>query len=125
MTDEPESDEKILSMTPPIRFVTPYHPRVAQDGPNQVAVSHFEEMIRCNDCERLHYKLDRDTPGKPSESESRLVDDWEAAYALAISWLPEAAEFFGRRVGDDDYEHPEAWRFTSKHEAAFWLLEMP
>ncbi len=112
--------------TAPIRFVTPFHPRVAQDGPREVFVSHSEEPLRChNNCGVQHYRVDRDVPNQPSESESRLVDDFDAAYALAIAWLPQATEFFGRRVGDDDYENPEAWRFTSKHEAVFWLLEMP
>jgi hypothetical protein len=109
-----------------VRFVTPYHERVAQDGPNQVFVSHLEEMIRCHDCDLLHFQVDRDTPGKPGESESRLVDDFEAAYALAIAWLPEALEYFGRRVADDDDdEHNSAWRFDNAHEAVFWLLETP
>ena len=109
-----------------VRFVTPFYERVAQDGPNQVFVTHVEELLRCNDCDGLHYRVDRDTPNQPSESESRLVDDFEAAYALTIAWLPQADEYFGWRMGDDDEdEHNEAWRFTSAHEAAFWLLETP
>jgi hypothetical protein len=113
-------------MTAPSRFVTPYYERVAQDGPREVVISRLEETLACHDCDQPHYRLDRDTPNEPSESESRLVDDWEAAYALAIAWLPEATEYFGRRVADDDDdEHNSAWRFDSAHEAAFWLLEAP
>jgi hypothetical protein len=115
------------AVTAPIRFVTPYDhdDGVARYGPSQRSVSRFEETLPCNDCGGQHYQIHLDEPNDGA-SEARLVDDFEPAYALALTWLPEADEYFGRRVADDDDdEHNSAWRFDSAHEAVFWLLETP
>jgi len=107
-----------------VRVVTPWAPGVAEHGPSQVAVSRTEGELRCHDCQRLHsYNVGREVPNQPGESVSRLLDDWEAAYSLALAWLPEAAEYYGRRLADDEDERNEARRFDNRHEAVDWLLQ--